>query len=101
MVISFRIMERNYEVVIILKEVAGAPMEKAKKSVGEVFKALEAKVTTEDDWGKRTLAYDIKGQKEGYYLFYTLKAAPDKVKQLRSKFEVNDDLLRFLIFSKN
>ncbi|MEK7610997.1 MAG: 30S ribosomal protein S6 [Patescibacteria group bacterium] len=94
-------MERNYEVVIILKEVVGAPMEKAKKAVGEVFKGLEVNVLGEDDWGKRALAYDIQGKKEGYYLFYTLKMAPEKVKQLRGKFEVNDDLLRFLIFTKD
>lgn len=95
------IMEKNYEAVLIFKETADTSLEQAKKSATEAIKALDMKITGEDEWGKRVLAYDIKGQKEGYYLFYNLKGEPSKIRPLRNKMEVNDDLLRFLVYDKD
>jgi len=50
-----------------------------------------------DVWGKRYLAYKIKGHNEGYYIVYNFKVSPDKVAEIKRQMQLKQEILRFMI----
>jgi small subunit ribosomal protein S6 len=62
----------------------------------ELLATEKATIVKEDVWGKRMLAYEIKHQREGYYLFWQYEAEGTAVKPLENKLKLSDQVLRFL-----
>ena len=57
----------KYEVILILNPDLREPEVKKKlKEIEEMVQKAGGKITQEDFWGKKTLAYRIKKQNEGY-----------------------------------
>lgn len=70
---------------------------------GEIVDRLRAtiekakgKVAGVDEWGKRKLAYEIKGQSEGVYSVVTFSATPAAVAEVERVLGITDDVLRFM-----
>jgi len=89
---------RKYEVVFILRpdldeEKNTAVIEKFKDLVvsqgGEVLKL--------DKWGKRRLAYEVKGVREGFYVILHINAEPEVSSELDRVFKITDEVLRHII----
>lgn len=53
-----------------------------------------------DHWGKRFLAYEIQGHKEGYYVYYEAKMDPAQIRELERNFQFSEDILRYLVVRK-
>lgn len=63
---------RTYELVLVLKsDLKDTDRKKLTDLVKTWLKSV--KVTKEDDWGKKSLAYPIKHEVSGYYLDYILE----------------------------
>lgn len=58
------------------------------------------KIIEEDIWGKRHLAYKIKGNEEAYYIVYDIEISPKDVKGLEKGLKMNQEILRFLVLKK-
>ena len=56
----------------------------------------KGKVASVDDWGKRKLAYEIKGQAEGIYSLVTFNATPTAVAEVERVLGITDEVLRFM-----
>jgi small subunit ribosomal protein S6 len=52
---------------------------------------------SEDNWGKRKLAYDIKGNEHAVYVFYTVELPSEAVRKVESTLNITDEVIRFLI----
>lgn len=50
-----------------------------------------------DKWGKRKLAYEVKKQKEGFYILMHYTAPAHTTDQLERSFKITDGVLRYLI----
>ena len=88
---------RKYEVIFIVK-----PMEEeATNAVVEKFTKLIADnggtVDSEDRWGKKRLAYEIKDCTEGYYVLLTVTAEPACVAEADRVMKITDELLKHMI----
>lgn len=55
-----------------------------------------AAIVKEDVWGKRMLAYAIKHQREGFYVFWQFNGEGKAVKALEFKLRVSDQVMRYL-----
>ncbi len=55
-----------------------------------------AEIVKEDVWGKRTLAYAIKHQRDGFYVFWQFTGEGKAVKALEFKLRVSDQVMRYL-----
>jgi small subunit ribosomal protein S6 len=55
-----------------------------------------ASIVKEDVWGKRSLAYSIKHQREGFYVFWQYDGPGTVVKPLEYKLRLSDQVLRYL-----
>jgi small subunit ribosomal protein S6 len=47
------------------------------------------------DWGRRRLAYDIAGRREGHYYILYFDAPTQMVDELWREYHLNEDLVRF------
>lgn len=50
-----------------------------------------------DEWGKRRLAYPINFKNEGYYVLLNFTAAPEFPRELERNFQINDQIMRYLV----
>lgn len=48
------------------------------------------------DQGRRRLAYEIEGNREGYYYLFYFKAPATSITELWREYHLNEDLLRFI-----
>ncbi len=49
-----------------------------------------------DDWGKKKLQYEVKGETEGIYSVITFKATPQTLAEVERVLGITDDVLRFM-----
>lgn len=49
-----------------------------------------------EDWGKKKLAYEIKKQKRGHYVFFQIKSAPQVISELERTFKLTDQVIKYL-----
>jgi small subunit ribosomal protein S6 len=86
---------RNYEFTIIFD----ANEEKTKAGleiVTSAFTAAGVEITKQEDMGVKYLAYDIKKQEKGHYVYFELKAEPASIIEFEKKFLLTGEILKFL-----
>ena len=76
----------------------------------EALKALESKFTglinengkVEEvvDMGKRKLAYEIKKNKEAFYVQFNFESKPEAITELERVYRITDDILKFITIKK-
>lgn len=69
---------------------------KALDKIQTGIKQRQGEIVKIHDQGRRRLAYDIEGHREGHYyvLYFNLK--PSAIAELWSEYHLNEDLVRFL-----
>ena len=60
----------------------------------------EGKVDNVDEWGKRKLAYEIKGLTDGDYTLVKFHADPQNVAELDRVLRINDAVVRHMIVKR-
>ncbi len=88
---------RKYEVIFIIRSME----EEATNAVIDKFANLIAanggKITKEDRWGKRRLAYDIKKESEGFYVLFYVECEPNCVAECDRVMKITDEILKHMI----
>ena len=59
------------------------------------------KVENVEEMGKRKLAYEIKKNKEGYYVVINFEAQPELIKELERIYRITDDVIKFIVVRKD
>jgi small subunit ribosomal protein S6 len=54
-----------------------------------------------DDWGRRKLAYKIKGATRGYYVLADFAGTPATVKELERNYRIDDRIIRYHTVKKS
>jgi small subunit ribosomal protein S6 len=86
---------KTYQLVLVLKT---SLTEANRKKFLETVKGWfgKAKITKEEEWGEKVLAYEIQHEKSGFYLNYLLEADVLPT-DLEKKLAVNENVLRHLV----
>ena len=87
----------KYESVIIINP---SLEDEAIKNTVKSFEDLinkEGKVLETNEIGRKKLAYEIKKNKEGYYVVYTFEAKPDSIKELERIYRITDEVIKFIV----
>lgn len=95
---------REYEVTIILEpkleeEPRNAIIERVLGWVvdGEVTDDNRPKV---DLWGRRRMAYPIRKNNEGFYVYIEANIDPERLVDIERNFQYNESIMRYLIVRK-
>lgn len=67
------------------------------KEMFDLVSDFGGEVVDTDVWGKRYLAFNIKGHNEAYYIVYSFKLPTDKVAELKRLYGLKQEVLRFSI----
>lgn len=92
---------KDYELTVVLSEKAtSAKKKKVVETIEKMVKTAKGKIKKSDDWGKADLAYTIKGNQAGVFLFFELELEPESVKSLDQKIKLEEDIIRHLLVKK-
>ena len=90
-------MKNNYELAVILHPDLEIDITKGMAKIEKVLADNKAEIEKTDNWGKRKLAYTIKKQDHGIYVFYTIKMPATNVAKLDSTLNITSEIIRHLI----
>lgn len=87
----------QYEIAVLYHPDLEVDLSKAEDRVKKIFTDNGGTVVAEDNWGKRKLAYAIKGNEHAIYVFYTVDMPGTGVQKTESTLNITDEVVRFLI----
>ncbi len=88
----------KYELMVIIKPLLPEDIKsKVLKNIEDFVKKSSGEITKTDIWGKRHLAYKIKGHEEGYYVILNLNLDSKKIKDFEKYLKLQNDILRYLL----
>lgn len=88
---------REYELVVLYHPDLEVDMTKPLEKVAGIIGDAGGKVVSEDDWGRKKLAYSIDGEGFAIYRVYTLELPADAVKKINDTLNITSEVLRFLL----
>ncbi len=90
-------MSNKYEVMFIVDVANEEVIRGAVDLVKQTITKIGGSVDKEDEWGKRQLAYEVKHQKEGYYVVIDFTAEPAAIKELDRIIKIHEEIIRHII----
>lgn len=57
----------------------------------------DGKVNSVEELGKKKLAYEIKKQKEGFYILIKFEAKPELISELERNYRIADEVMKFIV----
>ncbi|MCI9087787.1 MAG: 30S ribosomal protein S6 [Clostridia bacterium] len=86
----------KYESVVIINP---SVEEEKVKELSQKFTDIinnDGKVEKIEDIGKKKLAYEVKKNKEGYYVVINFEANPDLIAELERNYRIMDEVIKFI-----
>lgn len=88
--------KREYETIFILRpEVSQDGIGAVNTRVRGVIESMGGKVLKLDNWGKRKLAYEIKKQFKGIYLYWQYLGSSGMVEEIERNLRMLDSVIRY------
>jgi small subunit ribosomal protein S6 len=92
-------MKRAYELTFIVRlesneEAINEAIERVKNWVEEGDLGTVKKI---DHWGRRRLAFELKGQREGYYVYMEVDIDASHIDELDRNLKLSAPILRYLL----
>ncbi len=87
----------KYESVVIINP---SVEEEKLKSLVQRFTDIinsDGKVEKVDELGKKKLAYEVKKNKEGYYIVIYFEANPSLIAELERNYRIIDEVIKFIV----
>ena len=89
---------RTYEVLYIVRpELSDEEVEKIAQEVEAMALEGGGNVVEKEIWGKRKLAYEVKGCTEGHYVLLRFEGQSDVLPKLTQHFKLSEQIIRDLI----
>ncbi len=86
----------KYESVVIINP---SVEEEKVKELSQKFTDIinnDGKIEKIEDLGKKKLAYEVKKNKEGYYVVINFEANPDLIAELERNYRIMDEVIKFI-----
>lgn len=93
---------RAYELLFIIRpdldeEATNAVVDKFTNLIGN----NGGEVTSVNKWGKRRLAYEIEGYRDGFYTLVNFNGEPATAQELERVMKIADETMRYLVVRKD
>jgi small subunit ribosomal protein S6 len=91
-------MQRDYELMYVVRpDLDEDGLRSAVEAVQGLVEGQGGEVLTTTPWGKRRLAYEIAGLRDGHYVIVEFRGDGSKVKELERALRINDHVIRHMI----
>jgi small subunit ribosomal protein S6 len=95
-----RLSMKTYELVALLHPDLEIDVDTPIAKLEKLIEGQGGKVVKRDNWGKKRLAYKVKGQSFGVYIEFELSIDPDHVRELDRSLGLTEELIRHLLVTK-
>ena len=87
----------TYETVFIAEpEISNDQVDQLINKVKQAVTANQGTITGEDRWGRRRLAYPIRGHREGFYVILGFSSESGAVSAIEHLYNVTDSVMRHM-----
>lgn len=88
---------RRYEQIYILRaSLSEDEINKVVENTDQIITDEEGCIISNIKWGMKKLAYPIKKELQGYYIFSDFAATPAAVAEVERKFRIDDSVLKYM-----
>lgn len=88
---------KEYELTVLIHPDLEADLETPLKKVREIITNAGGKITSEDNWGKKKLAYPIKREEFAVYVYMDVELPADAPLKISNTFNITDEVIRYLL----
>jgi small subunit ribosomal protein S6 len=92
---------KDYELTAVIHPDLEMNLEPAIDKVRQIVHDAGGKITKEDTWGKKKLAYQINGQDFGIYQYFEVSLPADAPLKISNILNITDEALRYLLVRKD
>ena len=88
---------KNYELLTVFKpSLDSEELDKVVEKISEEIKSYEGSVNSIDKMGRKKLAYDVQGYRDGYFTNFTVSLPATSIVEFKRNLKLNDNVLRFM-----
>ena len=87
----------RYEMVVLFRPELESKMDASLKTIADLVKQSGGDIITDQDWGRKELAYKIAGETHAIYHQYELSLPADAPARIDGVLNITDDVIRHLI----
>lgn len=88
---------KEYELTVVIHPDLEVDLEAPLTKIREVVTSAGGKIIREDNWGKKKLAYRIKNEDFGVYVYFDVSLPADAPLKISGTFNITDEVLRYLL----
>lgn len=90
-------MLKSYELLYIVHPDLEGTTEKVTDKVAKFIDKAEGKITSQEDWGKRKMAYSISRNDFGVYILVEFDAESTKLVEIERNLRLSEEIMRSMI----
>ena len=88
---------KNYELLTVFKpSLDSEELDKAVEKVTEEIKSYKGEVVSVDKMGRKKLAYDVQGYRDGFFANIELSVPAESIVEFKRNLKLNENVLRFM-----
>jgi len=88
---------KNYELLTIFKpSLDSEELDKIVDKISSDIKAVKGEVSSVDKMGRKKLAYDLQGYRDGFFTNMIISLPAETIVEFKRNLKLNDNVLRFM-----
>ena len=92
---------KNYELLIVFKpSLDSEELDKVVDKISEEIKSYKGSISSIDKMGRKKLAYDVQGYRDGYFTNMILSIPAESIVEFKRNLKLNDNVLRFMFMEE-
>lgn len=88
---------QEYELTVLIHPDLETDLEKSLKKIRDLITSNGGEVVSEDNWGKKRLAYAVKKEDFAIYVSFDVKLPSDAPIKISQTLNITDEALRYLL----
>lgn len=90
---------KEYELTVLIHPDLEVDLDTPLNKVRDIVKSAGGEIVSEDNWGKKKLAYRIKKEDFAVYVYFDIKLPADAPLKVSNTLNITDEVLRYLLVS--
>lgn len=88
---------KNYELLVIFKpSLDSEELDKAVDKISSEIKSAKGEVASVDKMGRKKLAYDLQGYRDGFFTNMIVSLPGEKIVDFKRNLKLSENVLRFM-----
>ena len=88
---------KEYELTVLIHPDLETDIDTPLAKVRDIITSAGGEIVSEDNWGKKKLAYRIKREDFAVYVYFTVKLPADAPLKISNILNITDEVLRYLL----